>query len=228
MIGLSFSWCSFSSSASNKQRAVVSTLLFTIAMLLMFHSIGEKFSLNFNTLGEKWGKLSHCNLRLCWPVEGWIVCQWADLMRQQMKNVIEIFQFTSFCFIMSNLQPLKEGEDAVQFANRVKSAIARQGGLTELPWWVMLSLFKLTDYLLVDFDWEVLPPLALWQITFNITLLPLGENEGVTSCVCMRNWKDQTNQMQPCETNKQTDLKKPKTNNPTNQKTRQTNKTQCI
>lgn len=51
-----------------------------------------------------------------------------------MKNVIEIFQFTSFCFIMSNLQPLKEGEDAVQFANRVKSAIARQGGLTELPW----------------------------------------------------------------------------------------------
>ncbi|XP_060635281.2 glycerol-3-phosphate acyltransferase 3 [Anolis sagrei] len=28
----------------------------------------------------------------------------------------------------------EEGEDAVQFANRVKSAIARQGGLTELPW----------------------------------------------------------------------------------------------
>ncbi|XP_070614172.1 glycerol-3-phosphate acyltransferase 3 isoform X2 [Erythrolamprus reginae] len=28
----------------------------------------------------------------------------------------------------------KEGEDAVEFANRVKSAIALQGGLTELPW----------------------------------------------------------------------------------------------
>ncbi|XP_077157120.1 glycerol-3-phosphate acyltransferase 3-like [Paroedura picta] len=28
----------------------------------------------------------------------------------------------------------EEGEDAVHFANRVKSAIARQGGLTELPW----------------------------------------------------------------------------------------------
>ncbi|XP_019408851.1 PREDICTED: glycerol-3-phosphate acyltransferase 3 [Crocodylus porosus] len=28
----------------------------------------------------------------------------------------------------------EEGEDAVQFANRVKSAIALQGGLTELPW----------------------------------------------------------------------------------------------
>ncbi|XP_018421491.1 PREDICTED: glycerol-3-phosphate acyltransferase 3 isoform X2 [Nanorana parkeri] len=28
----------------------------------------------------------------------------------------------------------KEGEDAVQFANRVKSAIAKQGGLIELPW----------------------------------------------------------------------------------------------
>lgn len=28
----------------------------------------------------------------------------------------------------------QEGEDAVQFANRVKSAIAVQGGLTELPW----------------------------------------------------------------------------------------------
>ncbi|XP_063166757.1 glycerol-3-phosphate acyltransferase 3 [Candoia aspera] len=28
----------------------------------------------------------------------------------------------------------EEGEDAVQFANRVKSAVARQGGLTELPW----------------------------------------------------------------------------------------------
>lgn len=30
--------------------------------------------------------------------------------------------------------PPQEGEDAVQFANRVKSAIAIQGGLTELPW----------------------------------------------------------------------------------------------
>ncbi|XP_028932860.1 glycerol-3-phosphate acyltransferase 3 isoform X1 [Ornithorhynchus anatinus] len=28
----------------------------------------------------------------------------------------------------------EEGEDAVQFANRVKSAIANQGGLAELPW----------------------------------------------------------------------------------------------
>ncbi|KAM4710495.1 glycerol-3-phosphate acyltransferase 3 [Discoglossus pictus] len=28
----------------------------------------------------------------------------------------------------------QEGEDAVQFANRVKSAIAKQGGLVELPW----------------------------------------------------------------------------------------------
>lgn len=28
----------------------------------------------------------------------------------------------------------QEGEDAVRFANRVKSAIAVQGGLTELPW----------------------------------------------------------------------------------------------
>lgn len=152
MIWLSFSLCSFISRASNKQRAAVNMLLFTIAMLLMFHPIAEKFSMNFNTSGEKWSKLSHCDLGLCWPVKGWIVCQSAELMRQHMKNVIEMFQFTSFCFIMSNLQPLKEGEDAVQFANRVKSAIARQGGLTELPWLVMPSLFNLTDYLLLDFD----------------------------------------------------------------------------
>lgn len=28
----------------------------------------------------------------------------------------------------------QEGEDAVQFANRVKAAIARQGGLVDLLW----------------------------------------------------------------------------------------------
>lgn len=48
---------------------------------------------------------------------------------------------------MLNSWPLKEDEDAVQFANRVKSAIARQGGLTELPWWVMPSLLEFMDYL---------------------------------------------------------------------------------
>lgn len=32
----------------------------------------------------------------------------------------------------------QEGEDAAQFANRVKSAIAHQGGLLDLPWWVHL------------------------------------------------------------------------------------------
>lgn len=33
---------------------------------------------------------------------------------------------------------LQKDEDAVQFANRVKSAIARQGGLVDLLWWVEL------------------------------------------------------------------------------------------
>lgn len=32
----------------------------------------------------------------------------------------------------------QEGEDAAQFASRVKSAIAHQGGLLDLPWWVHL------------------------------------------------------------------------------------------
>ncbi|XP_054059665.1 glycerol-3-phosphate acyltransferase 3 isoform X2 [Rissa tridactyla] len=39
----------------------------------------------------------------------------------------------------------EEGEDAVQFANRVKSAIARQGGLTELPWDGGLKRAKVKD-----------------------------------------------------------------------------------
>ncbi|XP_071664079.1 glycerol-3-phosphate acyltransferase 3 isoform X3 [Patagioenas fasciata] len=39
----------------------------------------------------------------------------------------------------------KEGEDAVQFANRVKSAIAHQGGLTELPWDGGLKRAKVKD-----------------------------------------------------------------------------------
>ncbi|KAK2093088.1 Glycerol-3-phosphate acyltransferase 3 [Saguinus oedipus] len=39
----------------------------------------------------------------------------------------------------------KEGEDAVQFANRVKSAIAIQGGLTELPWDGGLKRAKVKD-----------------------------------------------------------------------------------
>ncbi|XP_054538855.1 glycerol-3-phosphate acyltransferase 3 isoform X4 [Pan troglodytes] len=40
---------------------------------------------------------------------------------------------------------IKEGEDAVQFANRVKSAIAIQGGLTELPWDGGLKRAKVKD-----------------------------------------------------------------------------------
>ncbi|XP_064005611.1 glycerol-3-phosphate acyltransferase 3 isoform X2 [Pogoniulus pusillus] len=39
----------------------------------------------------------------------------------------------------------EEGEDAVQFANRVRSAIARQGGLTELPWDGGLKRAKVKD-----------------------------------------------------------------------------------
>uniref|UniRef100_A0A8C9LCD6 Phospholipid/glycerol acyltransferase domain-containing protein n=2 Tax=Pavo cristatus TaxID=9049 RepID=A0A8C9LCD6_PAVCR len=39
----------------------------------------------------------------------------------------------------------KEGEDAVQFANRVRSAIAHQGGLTELPWDGGLKRAKVKD-----------------------------------------------------------------------------------
>lgn len=42
----------------------------------------------------------------------------------------------------------QEGEDAAQFANRVKSAIARQGGLLDLPWWApppLRSGFSLSD-----------------------------------------------------------------------------------
>ncbi len=37
------------------------------------------------------------------------------------------------CHIYVNLLQ-QEGEDAVQFANRVKAAIARQGGLVDLLW----------------------------------------------------------------------------------------------
>uniref|UniRef100_A0A2K6NX73 Phospholipid/glycerol acyltransferase domain-containing protein n=1 Tax=Rhinopithecus roxellana TaxID=61622 RepID=A0A2K6NX73_RHIRO len=40
---------------------------------------------------------------------------------------------------------IKEGEDTVQFANRVKSAIAIQGGLTELPWDGGLKRAKVKD-----------------------------------------------------------------------------------
>lgn len=38
----------------------------------------------------------------------------------------------------------QEDEDAVQFANRVKAAIARQGGLVDLLWWVNTSLWNKT------------------------------------------------------------------------------------
>ncbi|XP_029411196.1 glycerol-3-phosphate acyltransferase 3 isoform X2 [Nannospalax galili] len=40
---------------------------------------------------------------------------------------------------------IEEGEDAVHFANRVKSAIAVQGGLTELPWDGGLKRAKVKD-----------------------------------------------------------------------------------
>jgi len=80
------------------QRIAANTVLFTVAMLLMFHPVGAKFSPNFNTLGEKWAKLlSQWNIRLCWHEKGWIVWQWANLVRQQMKSIMEVC-FNSLCF----------------------------------------------------------------------------------------------------------------------------------
>ena len=42
------------------------------------------------------------------------------------------------CLFIQFIQPLwflvQEGEDAVQFANRVKAAIAEQGGFVDLLW----------------------------------------------------------------------------------------------
>lgn len=40
----------------------------------------------------------------------------------------------------------QEGEDAVQFANRVKSAIAHQGGLVDLQWWDLASSHSSINY----------------------------------------------------------------------------------
>lgn len=80
---------------------------------------------------------------------------------------------------MLNLWPLKEDEDAVQFANRVRSAIARQGGLTELPWWVMPSLLEFMDYLWLV--WLIGASLLSF-VTDNIQhhFITLRENSGVT------------------------------------------------
>ncbi len=41
----------------------------------------------------------------------------------------KVKDFVKVCFVS-----LQEGEDAMQFANRVKAAIARQGGLVDLLW----------------------------------------------------------------------------------------------
>lgn len=40
-------------------------------------------------------------------------------------------------------QTQREGESAIQFANRVKSLIAERGGLADLEWYARHSLFLL-------------------------------------------------------------------------------------
>lgn len=45
------------------------------------------------------------------------------------------YKVVTTCLYSNHLNPpQQEGEDAVQFANRVKAAIARQGGLVDLLW----------------------------------------------------------------------------------------------
>lgn len=52
----------------------------------------------------------------------------------------------STCIFM--IPKWQEGEDAIQFANRVKSAIAHQGGLVDLQWWEGLAVPSVTPHLL--------------------------------------------------------------------------------
>lgn len=40
----------------------------------------------------------------------------------------------TYGYVLISMFSQQEGEDAVQFANRVKAAIARQGGLVDLLW----------------------------------------------------------------------------------------------
>lgn len=42
------------SSASNMQKIAVNAMLFTIAIMIMFHLVEAKFSPNFDTLEGKW------------------------------------------------------------------------------------------------------------------------------------------------------------------------------
>lgn len=100
------------------------------------HSFGAKCTWTQMFCWKTRSYLSHRSLGLHCHGGGiiWHGINW----EQQMRSMMEVFVF----LIMLNLKHLKEGEDAVQFANRVRSAIAHQGGLTELPWWVMPSLLN--------------------------------------------------------------------------------------
>lgn len=55
-------------------------------------------------------------------------------MRQFQGIIYTLYAQDELSIINTIFSFNQEGEDAVQFANRVKSAIAIQGGLTELPW----------------------------------------------------------------------------------------------
>lgn len=47
-----------------------------------------------------------------------------------------------------------EGESAIDFANRVKSVIARQGGLVDLQWYVQLISIFHTQMLMYNYRRE--------------------------------------------------------------------------
>jgi len=51
-----------------------------------------------------------------------------------MKNAFQTLKAQDQGFCQSLFCLPQEDEDAVQFANRVKAAIARQGGLVDLLW----------------------------------------------------------------------------------------------
>ncbi len=62
--------------------------------------------------------------------------QWCVFFSELWDYFWAFWSLIHYIWVSFKFMFLQEGEDAVQFANRVKAAIAIKGGLADLLWWV--------------------------------------------------------------------------------------------
>lgn len=112
------------------------------------------------------------------------------MTQPQTHTLTDSSWLAEFFFFVEKWQ---EEEDAVQFANRVKSAIARQGGLVDLQWWDLASSHpSISDFFAtVSFssDWDFLCYSVINLVTWKWSGEMMSSPSQFDAALSLQGWR---------------------------------------